>query len=124
MGTTTSDFRGTWIPERRQEMKKTYTVKELQEVVDQWIQENGGYFSELTNLGILGEEHGELARIIVREYGDQTPKPDEPEPDLGDELADMIFVVICIANQTNIDLTGAIRKNLEKKVTRDLNRHT
>lgn len=99
------------------------TVKEYQQTVDEWVREFGvRYFSELTNLAQLTEEVGEVARIMARTYGDQSFKSDEHH-DLADELADVLFVVVCIANQTGIDLTRAIRKNLEKKTQRDSTRH-
>ena len=92
--------------------------------MDQWIRTLGvRYFSELTNLGILVEEVGEVARIMTRIYGDQSFKQRKERPDLADELADVLFVVCCIANQTGVDLTAAIQKNLEKKTRRDKDRH-
>jgi NTP pyrophosphatase (non-canonical NTP hydrolase) len=92
--------------------------------VDKWIQRIGvRYFSELTNLGILMEEVGEVARIMSRTYGDQSFKDTDKKHDLADELADVLFVIACIANQTGIDLTQSIHKNLEKKSIRDKNRH-
>ncbi len=100
------------------------TIKEAQETVDQWIQDYGvRYFSELTNVAILTEEVGEVARIIARKYGDQSFKPTDKDKDLGDELADVLFVVICLANQTGIDLEDAVRRNLKKKTERDAKRH-
>jgi len=100
------------------------TLAEAQAAVDQWIQAHGvRYFSELTNLAQLTEEVGEVARIIARVYGDQSSKPDEPPHNLPDELADVLFVVICLANQTGIDLNEALQKNLEKKTERDPQRH-
>jgi len=100
------------------------TIKEAQERVDQWIQEFGvRYFSELTNMAILTEEVGEVARIISRQYGDQSFKKSDMDKNLGDELADVLFVVICLANQTGIDLEEALRKNLDKKTKRDAARH-
>jgi NTP pyrophosphatase (non-canonical NTP hydrolase) len=100
------------------------TIKEYQNVIDQWVKEFGvRYFSELTNLGILMEEVGEVARIMTRIYGDQSFKNRDNRPDLADELADVLFVIGCIANQTGIDLTQAIQKNLEKKSSRDHDRH-
>ena len=99
------------------------TIKEAQETVDRWIQEHGvRYFNELTNLAILTEEVGELARIISRRYGEQSFK-DTEETELKDELADVLFVLICIANQTGTDLSEALRENLKKKTQRDQNRH-
>jgi NTP pyrophosphatase (non-canonical NTP hydrolase) len=100
------------------------TIKESQEIVDKWIKTVGVcYFSELTNLGQLVEEVGEVARIITRTYGDQSFKKSDKNHELGDELADVLFVLICLANQTGIDLTEALRKNLDKKTKRDANRH-
>lgn len=99
-------------------------IKAAQEIVDQWIQEVGvRYFNELTNTAILMEEVGEVARIMARRYGEQSEKESDKNKDLGDELADVFFVLICLANQTGIDLTDALKKNLEKKTLRDLNRH-
>ncbi|MBE1424765.1 NTP pyrophosphatase (non-canonical NTP hydrolase) [Desulfomicrobium macestii] len=99
------------------------SLNELQEDVDAWVKTIGvRYFSELTNLGILMEEVGEVARIMTRRYGDQSFKDNE-KTDLGDELADVLFVLTCIANQTGVDLTDAMRRNLEKKTLRDKNRH-
>ena len=100
------------------------TIMECQQVIDNWIKTFGvRYFSELTNLGLLVEEVGEVARIMARTYGDQSFKPSEEASDLADELADVLFVLMCIANQTGIDLTEAIQKNLAKKTQRDKNRH-
>ena len=100
------------------------TIKEAQQTVDTWINTTGvRYFSELTNMAILTEEVGEVARIISRKYGDQSFKKSDEKADLGDELADVLFVLICLANQTGIDLTEALHKNLEKKSTRDAVRH-
>jgi NTP pyrophosphatase (non-canonical NTP hydrolase) len=100
------------------------TIRECQRVIDDWINTFGvRYFSELTNLAILMEEVGELARIMSRTYGDQSFKKSDERYDLADELADILFVVMCIANQTGIDLTKAIHKNLEKKTRRDKERH-
>ena len=99
------------------------TIKEAQEAVDRWIKTYGvRYFSELTNMAVLTEEVGELARIIARKYGDQSFKPGEKE-DLGDEMADVLWVLICLANQTGVDLTEELKKNLEKKTKRDKERH-
>lgn len=98
-------------------------LTELQEDIDAWVRTYGvRYFSELTNLGILVEEVGEVARIMTRRYGDQSFKGSEKN-DLGDELADVLFVLTCIANQTGVDLTEAMRRNLEKKTARDKDRH-
>lgn len=100
------------------------TIQEAQKRVDQWIQEIGvRYFSELTNLAQLVEEVGEVARIISRTYGEQSYKSTDAPKELGDELADVLFVVICLANQTGIDLNAALLANLEKKTKRDKNRH-
>ena len=99
------------------------TIKEAQEAVDQWIKTYGmRYFSELTNMAVLTEEVGELARVMARKYGDQSFKPGEKD-NLGDEMADVLWVLICLANQTGIDLTEELKKNLEKKTQRDKDRH-
>ncbi len=99
------------------------TIKEAQQAVDQWIREYGvRYFSELTNMAVLTEEVGELARVMARKYGDQSFKAGEQE-NLGDEMADILWVLICLANQTGIDLTEEFKKNLEKKTRRDSLRH-
>ena len=99
------------------------TIKETQERIDAWIKEYGvRYFDELTNMAILTEEVGEVARIMARRYGEQSFKEGE-KADLGDELADVLWVLICIANQTGTDLTEALKKNLEKKTKRDHSRH-
>lgn len=99
------------------------TIKEAQERVDAWIKEYGvRYFDELTNMAILTEEVGEVARIMARRYGEQSFKEGE-KSDLGDEIADVLWVLICIANQTGIDLTEALQKNLDKKTKRDCKRH-
>ena len=100
------------------------TLEEAQACVDQWIKTIGvRYFSELTNLAQLVEEVGELARIMSRTYGDQSFKKSDEAYDLADELADVLFVLICIANQTGVDLTDALARNLEKKTGRDSDRH-
>ena len=101
------------------------TFKEAQEAVDKWISTYGvRYFNELTNMAILTEEVREVARIIARSYGEQSRSPADGESeDLGDELSDVLFVVICLANQTGIDLDKAFKKNLKKKTTRDFERH-
>lgn len=100
------------------------TIQEAQETVDKWIKENGvRYFNELTNMAILTEEVGEVARIISRKYGEQSSKESDEKMSLEDELADVLFVVICLANQTGINLTDALEKNLMKKTDRDKNRH-
>ncbi len=99
-------------------------IKKLQEEVDNWIETIGvRYFSELTNLAILTEEVGELARIISRKYGEQSFKNDEEENNLGDEMADVLWVLVCLANQTGVDLEKAIKKNIQKKTIRDKERH-
>ena len=100
------------------------TIQEAQEKVDQWIKQYGvRYFNELTNMAILTEEVGEVARIISRKYGEQSNKESDEGAELGEELADVLFVVICLANQTGIDLEEALRKNLVKKTKRDTERH-
>ena len=102
---------------------KDITIHEAQEMVDNWIKSYGvRYFSELTNMAILTEEVGELARIMARKYGDQSFKEGENH-NLGDEMADILWVLMCLANQTGIDLTEALNKNIEKKTSRDKNRH-
>jgi NTP pyrophosphatase (non-canonical NTP hydrolase) len=99
-------------------------IKDAQNLVDQWIKTNGvRYFNELTNMAILTEEVGEVARIISRKYGEQSFKNKEEEINLADELADVLFVVICLANQTGVNLTDAFHKNLAKKTNRDKARH-
>src|SRR5690349_5555494 len=99
------------------------TIKEAQATVDQWIQDYGvRYFSELTNMAMLTEEVGEVARIIARQYGDQSFKPSDKDRQLDDELADVLFVLICLANQTGIDLEAALKRNLDKKTQRDATR--
>lgn len=100
------------------------TIEDAQRQVDQWINTTGvRYFNELTNMAMLSEEVGEVARIIARRYGEQSEKEFDKAHDLGDELADVLWVVICLANQTGVDLTEAFRKNMEKKNSRDGNRH-
>lgn len=99
------------------------TIEEAQKTVDNWIKTYGvRYFSELTNMAVLTEEVGELARIMARTYGDQSFKEGEKH-DLGDEMADVLWVLLCLANQTGVNLTEAFRKNLEKKTARDKERH-
>ena len=99
------------------------TIREAQKMVDSWIKIYGvRYFSELTNMAVLTEEVGELARIMARKYGDQSFKEGEKH-DLGDEMADVLWVLMCIANQTGVDLTEALRKNIDKKTSRDKERH-
>lgn len=93
-------------------------------MVDEWIKEKGvRYFSELTNLGILMEEVGELSRVMVRKFGEQSSKESDKEYDLGDEMADVLWVLLCLANQTGIDLNESLQKNFEKKNSRDNRRH-
>ncbi|PKP49607.1 MAG: pyrophosphatase [Bacteroidetes bacterium HGW-Bacteroidetes-1] len=100
------------------------TIEEAQSKVDIWIKDVGvRYFSELTNTAVLMEEVGELARIMARKYGDQSAKPSDKEENMADEMADILFVLICLANQTGVNLNEALEKNLEKKFTRDKNRH-
>ncbi len=105
-------------------MEKNLTIAQAQELVDQWIKSVGvRYFNELTNMTILMEEVGELARIMSRTYGEQSFKESDKGKDLGDEMADVLWVLICLANQTGVDLTKALEKNFEKKNIRDLDRH-
>lgn len=100
------------------------TLENAQQIVDNWIKTNGvRYFSPLTNMAILSEEVGEVARIIARKYGEQSEKESDKNLNLSDELADVLFVLICLANQSNIDLTEAFNKNIEKKTLRDAVRH-
>ena len=106
------------------------TIEEAQKAVDQWIKEYGvRYFSELTNMAVLTEEVGEMAKIIARRYGEQSWKKDDPraadngKKALGDEMADVLWVLLCLANQTGVDLTEELRKNIEKKTLRDKDRH-
>ena len=100
------------------------TIEEAQKTVDEWIKTVGvRYFNELTNMAMLTEEVGEVARIIARRYGEQSEKESDKAKDLGDEMADVLFVLICLANQTGIDLTEALQKNLDKKTKRDATRH-
>jgi Predicted pyrophosphatase len=100
------------------------TIKDAQELVDTWIKTTGiRYFNELTNTAILMEEVGEVARIMARKYGEQSFKKSDEAVDLADEMADVLFVLICLANQTGIDLTTALENNLEKKNVRDADRH-
>jgi NTP pyrophosphatase (non-canonical NTP hydrolase) len=100
------------------------TIEEAQHIVDAWIKEHGvRYFNELTNMAMLTEEVGEMARIIARRYGEQSEKESDKQKDLGDEMADVLFVLICLANQTGINLTEALEKNLSKKTKRDSERH-
>ena len=105
-------------------MSNQITIQAAQDQVDHWIKTIGvNYFSELTNLGVLMEEVGELSRLMVRKYGDQSFKNKEANEDLGDEMADVLFVLICLANQTGVDLTAALEKNIQKKTIRDKERH-
>lgn len=106
------------------EIRQELSLRDLQTRVDSWIKEIGvRYFSELTNLAVLVEEVGELSRIIARTYGDQSFKKSDAAYSLSDEMADVLFVLVCLANQTGVDLTQAIQENLEKKTDRDRNRH-
>jgi NTP pyrophosphatase (non-canonical NTP hydrolase) len=105
-------------------MPEQITLSEAQQQVDRWIQTIGvRYFSELTNLGILMEEVGELSRVMVRQYGEQSSKESDKGKELADELADVLWVVLCLANQTGVDLNEAFRNNMEKKTFRDKDRH-
>lgn len=100
------------------------TIAEAQKLIDEWIKTTGvRYFNELTNTAILMEEVGEVARIMARKYGEQSFKKSDEEINLADEMADVLFVLICLANQTGIDLTEALQQNLEKKTKRDTERH-
>jgi len=100
------------------------TIQEAQATVDKWIKDYGvRYFNELTNMAQLTEEVGEVARIIARRYGEQSEKESDKTKDLGDELADVLFVTICLANQTGVDLDAALKRNLDKKTKRDSKRH-
>ncbi len=103
---------------------QSLTLSDAQQEVDEWIKTVGvRYFGELTNLGILVEEVGELARLMVRKYGDQSSKASDMGREMADEMADILWVLICIANQTGVDLTDAFRKNMKKKTERDAERH-
>jgi NTP pyrophosphatase (non-canonical NTP hydrolase) len=105
-------------------MENDLTLKAAQDQVDQWIKTIGvRYFNELTNMAMLTEEVGEVARIIARRYGEQSEKESDKTKDLGDEMADVLFVLICLANQTGVDLEEALKRNLEKKTDRDKDRH-
>jgi NTP pyrophosphatase (non-canonical NTP hydrolase) len=105
-------------------MQHSPTFHEAQQTVDQWIKTYGvRYFNEMTNMAILTEEVGEVARILARRYGEQSEKEADKNKDLGEELADVLWVVICLANQTGVDLTQAWKKSLEKKTVRDADRH-
>ena len=100
------------------------TIQEAQQQVDTWIKTHGiRYFNEMTNMAILTEEVGEVARIMARRYGEQSEKESDKGKDLGDEMADVLWVLICLANQTGVDLTTAFQKNMEKKTIRDKDRH-
>ena len=100
------------------------TIQEAQQTIDEWIKTTGVcYFNELTNMAMLTEEVGEVARIIARRYGEQSEKESDKNKNLGDELADVFFVLLCLANQTGVDLTDALNKNLDKKTVRDADRH-
>ena len=100
------------------------TIKAAQDEVDSWIKNNGvRYFNELTNMAMLTEEVGEVARIIARRYGEQSEKESDKDKNLGDELADVLWIVLCLSNQTGVDLTEAFKRNLEKKSLRDKDRH-
>lgn len=105
-------------------MKDTLGLELAQQKVDNWIKEYGvRYFNELTNMAVLTEEVGEVARIIARRYGEQSEKESDKDKDLGDEMADVLFVLICLANQTGVNLEEALEKNLKKKSERDAKRH-
>jgi NTP pyrophosphatase (non-canonical NTP hydrolase) len=105
-------------------MNEELSLKSAQQQVDEWIRTIGvRYFSELTNLGILMEEVGELSRLLVRKYGEQSFKESDKDRDLGDEMADVLWVLICLANQTGVDLTDAFMRNMAKKTQRDATRH-
>lgn len=104
-------------------MDKELTLNEVQQMVDEWIHQYGvRYFSELTNMAVLTEEVGELARVMARTYGDQSIKPGE-KSNLSEEMADVLWVLVCLANQTGVDLTEAFRNTIEKKTRRDATRH-
>lgn len=103
---------------------KELSIQQAQKIVDEWINTTGvRYFNELTNMAMLTEEVGEVARIIARRYGEQSEKESDKDKDLAQELADVLFVVICLANQTGVDLTEALHKNLARKTKRDATRH-
>ena len=105
-------------------MSNEITLNEAQALVDQWIKQYGvRYFSELTNMAILTEEVGEVARVIARKYGDQSMKKSDRQVDLADEMADVLWVLICLANQTGVNLTDAFQQNMKKKSLRDQSRH-
>lgn len=110
---------------KHEELPEALTLSQAQRLVDEWIKTVGvRYFSELTNMAILTEEVGEVARIMARRYGEQSEKPSDANADLADELADVLWVLICLANQTGVDLEDALRKNMDKKSKRDADRHT
>jgi NTP pyrophosphatase (non-canonical NTP hydrolase) len=112
------------MEEKLQSTHNDLTLKEMQNQIDQWIRSVGvRYFSELTNLGILMEEVGELARLMVRTYGDQSFKSSDEQKELSDEMADVLWVLLCLANQTGVDLTKAFDENMKKKTDRDSARH-
>jgi NTP pyrophosphatase (non-canonical NTP hydrolase) len=105
-------------------MNEKFTLDDAQKKVDEWINSIGvRYFNEMTNLGILMEEVGELSRLMVRTYGEQSFKSGEKDKNLADEMADVLWVLICLANQTGVNLTEAFQKNIEKKTNRDATRH-
>ena len=109
---------------KQTQLAKEITIREAQGMVDDWIKTVGvRYFNELTNLGILMEETGELARIIVRKYGEQSNKRSDEGKSLADEMADVLWVLMCLANQTGVDLTEALKENFNKKNIRDIDRH-
>jgi NTP pyrophosphatase (non-canonical NTP hydrolase) len=113
-----------WSMTNRKEESTDLTLPQAQRKVDEWIRDVGvRYFSELTNMAMLTEEVGEVARIIARRYGEQSEKPSDADKVLADELADVLFVLICLANQTGVDLDAAFKKNLDKKTIRDAERH-
>lgn len=105
-------------------LNSNVTLQQAQEIVDQWIKTTGvRYFSELTNMAMLTEEVGEVARIIARRYGEQSEKESDKTKDLGDEMADVLWVLLCLANQTGVNLTESFHKNMQKKNDRDKDRH-
>lgn len=119
-----------WTRKTRNKLIEEMTIQEAQEIVDKWIREYGvRYFSELTNMTVLTEEVGELARIMARKYGDQSWKPSDPRADdngqtaLGEEMADVLWVLLCLANQTGVNLTQELQKSIDKKTRRDALRH-
>jgi len=105
-------------------IEKNITLQQAQDLVDEWIKTNGvRYFNELTNMAMLSEEVGEVARIIARRYGEQSEKESDKSKDLGDEMADVLWVLMCLANQTGVNLTEAFQRNMQKKTERDKDRH-